>query len=120
MIGKQKIERMCRKAGMKPVRRANYEGAEIFIADGLSVAPHFNYRRFEVWPGEHAEKFPGGMYVTLWWVSRGEDKLDAGRPLFFDLFHNPEYANGSKQLARIKSAMSDARSFLDGRKRAAA
>lgn len=102
---------------MKPVRRGSFEGAEIFIADGLSLPPHEKHKRFEIYPGEHTEKFPGGMYVTLWWASRGEDQLDTGRPIFFDLLHNPEYSNGSKQLARINSAMNDAIDFLRRRKR---
>ena len=114
MIGKNKIERMCRNAGMKPVRRDNLEGVEVFIADGFSLPPHQNYRRFDIGPLD----FPKGMYVTLWWASKGDEKLDAGQPLFFDAFHNPEYANGSKKVARVNSAMAAAKSFLDSRKKA--
>ncbi len=111
---KNKIERICRTAGMKPVRRDSINGVEVFIADGFSLPPHRAYRRFGIGPME----FPKGMYATLWWVSQGEDKLDTGQPLFFDVFHDPQYANGSKQLARINSAMTEARTFLESRKRA--
>lgn len=114
MIGKSKIEDICRRAGMKPVKRDNIEGAEVFIADGFSMMPHTYYRRFGVEPHD----FPHGMYITLWWVSKGDENLDIGQPLFFDVMHNPEYANGSKQLARINSALATARDFLDRRKKA--
>jgi hypothetical protein len=111
---KNKIERICRAAGMKPVSRANIEGVEVFIADGFSLPPHRAYWRFNIEPME----FPKGMYVTLWWASKGDENLDTGQPLFFDVFHNPEYGNGSKQLARVNAAMKEAKSFLDRRKKA--
>lgn len=114
MQNKDTIERACRRAGMKPVHRASFEGAEIFIADGFSAQPAIIFGRFGIDPGE----FVGGCYATLWWVSRNEDKLDIGRPIFFELFHNPEFANGSKQVARINKALEDARSFLSSRKKA--
>ena len=115
MTGKSKIESICRQAGMRPVRRTTVEGAEVFIADGFSLPPHRAYRRFDIGPLE----FPRGMYVTLWWASKGDEKLDTGQPLFFDVFHNPEYANGSKQLARINAATNAARDFLSSRKKMA-
>lgn len=113
MIGKHKIERICRAAGMKPVTREKIDGVEIFIADGFSLMPHRHYRRFGVEPHE----FPQGMYVTLWWASKGDEKLDIGQPLFFDVMRNPEYANGSKQRARINAALKTAREFLTLRRR---
>lgn len=114
MIGKSKIESICRRAGMKPVKRDNIEGVEVFIADGFSMMPHTYYRRFGVGSGD----FPHGMYVTLWWASKGDEKLDIGQPLFFDVMHNPEYANGSKQRARINSALQTAREFIERRRKA--
>lgn len=114
MIGKQKIERMCRDAGMIPVKRGTVRGAELFIADGFSAPPHHNYRRF----GVEATDFPFGMFATLWWVSKGDEKLDTGQPLFFDAFHNPEYAKADKQRARINSAIKEADTFLQRRKKA--
>lgn len=113
MISKHGIERICRQAGMKPVRRGNINGAEVFIADGFSAPPHQHYRRFGIGP----EQFPGGMYVTLWWLSRGEDKLDIGQPLFFELLHDRQFSGGSKQLARINAAMKEAKTFLERRKK---
>lgn len=111
---KNKIESICRRAGMKPVRRETIDGVEVFIADGFSMMPHPYYRRFGVEPFE----FPQGMYVTLWWASKGDENLDIGQPLFFDVMHNPEYANGSKQLARINTAIKTAREFIAARRKA--
>lgn len=114
MIGKDKIERICRDAGMKPVKRDNIAGAEVFIADGFSLPPHQAYRRFGIGP----EQFPQGMYATLWWVSRQEDKLDVGSAVFFELFHDPQYTGADKQRGRINAALKDAMQFLVGRKKA--
>ncbi len=114
MIRKAKIERICRAAGMEPVKRGKIDGAEVFIADGVSLPPHNPYRRFGIGP----EQFPGGMFVTLWWVSRGEDKLDIGSTLYFELFHDPQYSRADKRRARIASAMNDAKEFLARRKEA--
>lgn len=113
MIGKDKIERICRDAGMTPAKRDNIEGAEVFIADGFSLPPHRAYRRFGIGP----KQFPTGMYATLWWVSRGEDKLDIGSALFFELLHDPQYSGADKKRGRINAALKDAKDFLDGRKR---
>lgn len=113
MIGKHRIERICRSAGMLPVKRGNIMGAEVFIADGFSSPPHFNYRRFGVDPTD----FPFGMFATLWWISKGDENLDTGQPMFFDAFHNPEYAKADKQRARINTAMQEAKTFLARRKK---
>lgn len=112
-MNKDKIERMCRAAGMKPVRRERISGAEVFIADGFSATPHVTYARFGVEPYE----FPGGCYATLWWLSRGEDKLDIGQPLFFELLHDSDQSHVGKRLARINAALKSARDFLAQRKR---
>lgn len=113
MISKNKIESMCRNAGMLPVKRGNIKGVEIFIADGFSPPPHIAYRRFGIEPTE----FPFGMFATLWWISKGDEKLDIGQPLFFDAFHDTGYSKEDKQRARINAAMKEARLFLDRRKR---
>jgi hypothetical protein len=114
MIGKQKIERMCRAAGMVPAKRETINGVEIFIADGFAAMPHTVFGRFGVEPGD----FPFGCFATLWWASKGDEKLDAGQPRFFAAFHDPEIGHGSKQRARINSAMQHAKAFLEARKKA--
>lgn len=111
-MDKHKIERICRQAGMRPETRANIDGAECFIADGFSMMPHNAYRRF----GVESTDFPNGMYVTLWWLSRGEDKLDIGQPLFFDVFHDGNLEG--KKRARINTALKEAKTFLERRKKA--
>lgn len=113
MIGKNAIERICRAAGMQPVKRASIQGAEVFIADGFSLPPHRAYRRF----GIEADQFPKGMYATLWWVSKGDEKLDIGQPLFFQAFHDPKNSLADKKMMRINSALKEARAFLGRRKK---
>lgn len=113
-MDKSKIERICRNSGMAPAKRETIDGAEVFIADGFSPPPHFNFRRFGVEPSE----FPFGMFVTLWWVSKGDEKLDVGQPLFFDAFHDKQYTGPDKRRARIATAVNEARSFLDRRRKA--
>lgn len=114
MIGKAKIESICRNAGMKPVRRETIRGVEVFVADGFSLMPHRNFWRFGIAPTE----FPNGMYATLWWASKGDEKLDTGQPLFFDAMHDPSLPVGSKQGARINSALQAAREYVERRRKA--
>ena len=110
---KRRIEAMCRNAGMRPESRTNIGGAEVFIADGFSAPPHFNYWRMGVEPTD----FPFGMYATMWWASKGDEKLDIGQPMFFDAFHNPEFSKDDKRRARVNAAMKEAQSFLQKRKK---
>lgn len=110
---KNKIESICRAGGMRPVKRDKFDGAEIFIADGFSEWPHQNYRRLGLGP----DVFIGGCYVTLWWVSKGEEDLDIGQPLFFERYHDGGYTETSKQLARINTANETAKAYLEKRKK---
>lgn len=112
-LTKQDIERICRNGCMEPAKRGKIDGAEVFIADGVSMPPHFIHRRFGIGP----EQFPAGMYVTLWWLARGEDKLDVGSFLYFELLHDPMLTSAGKKRARINAAMKDAKDFLASRKR---
>ncbi len=111
-MNKDIIEKICRNVGLKPERREQVRGAEIFVADGFSAPPHNDYRRFGIDPTD----FPFGCYVTLWWVSKGSEELDTGQPVFFDAFHNPEYDITTKKLARLNTAMREAKGFLERRK----
>lgn len=110
-MDKSKIERICGQAGMRAETREHYHDHDIFIADGLSMKPHAAYRKF----GLSATDDP--MYVTLWWVSRKEDQLDTGQPLFFKLDHNKEYDILTAKRARINRALLEARGFIDRRDR---
>lgn len=108
---KNSIERMCRDAGLRPEKRQRLHDQEVFIADGFSLMPHNAWRRF----GVDADEFKRGMYVTLWWLSKEEEKLDVGQPLFFDVTHNPELDVYSKKQARINSAIKTADEFISAR-----
>ena len=113
MIGKNRIETICRNAGMVPVARDKIDGAEVFIADGFSTPPHVKQRRWL-----EKNEFPWGCFVTLWWVSKGDEKLDTGQPIFFDAFHDSNMSLASKKIARINMAKQTALDFLRSRKRA--
>ena len=108
VITKNKMESMCRTAGLVPVARRTVDGREVFIADGKSATPERTFSKF----GVEANDFPGGCYATMYFVSRREDKLDIGHIMFFDLFHNPELAHEAKQQARINTAVDHAKALL--------
>ena len=108
----EQYEEIFRKAGVKPVDRQKLEGYDLYIGEGFSLMPHNNYRRFEVGP----QDFPHGVYIT-WWLLGHDGKIDTGRPIFFDVLHNPEYGSADKQQSRINSVVKDAKTFLMYRKR---
>lgn len=99
------MERMCRAAAMPPVHRTTVDGHEVFVADGFSLPPHFMHRHFGITPRD----FPHGCYATMWWAAKGEDQLDIGAPLYFDIAHDPSIPRESKQRARINAAVKHAR-----------
>lgn len=106
---KERIEAMCRRAGLKPAERRKVRDYDLMLADGLSLAPHRAWQRFGISPTE----FPRGCYVTFWWLMKGEDRLFVAGPLFFDIAHNPEYIDGvTKRRARLNRAAKDAETFV--------
>lgn len=110
-MDKDKIETICRRAGMKPEARTKYKDYEIFVADGFSLPPHRNFQRFGVEPLD----FSSGMYATLWWVSKKAEQLDTGQPLFFDAMHDREYDLATKKRGRVNAAIKEATAFLNQR-----
>lgn len=113
-MDKNRLERICREANMAPEHREHFRDYDIFIADGFSIAPHQAHRRFGIEP----DAFPNGMYATLWWVGRRNEKLDIGQALYFDYRHNPELDLTSKKQARINRAVREAKDFIRARARA--
>lgn len=109
---KDKIEKMCRAAGLKPERRSKIRGLDVLIADGFSLPPHINFRKF----GVAAKDFPEGCYVTFWWLMKGEDKMYVGCPLMFDANHDPQYDQSTRKLARINSALKHAGEIVENMK----
>ena len=109
-MNKEKMEQIFRNVGVKPVDRKRIGDFDVFLGDGFSLMPHNAYRKFGVEPAV----FPGGMYVTWWWLGKDE-KLYAGQPVFFDAKHNPELILSDKQTARINGAMKTAKQFLEMR-----
>lgn len=112
-MDKDKVENMCREAGMKPVKRSSLGGYDLLIAEGFSLPPHKAFRRF----GVEDRDFNSGCYVTMWWLMKGEDNMAYGHPLMFDVFHDPEYDPSSRKQMRVNSALDDARNFLEMKKK---
>ena len=100
-MSKDKIEAMCRKAGLIPQAKRTVKGREVCIADGFSLFPHIAFARAGVKLGE----FPSGAFVTMWWLGRQEGMFALGEPIFFDAFHDPHMEQGSKRQARINAAL---------------
>lgn len=109
-MDKDRMERIFAKGGVTPVERVHVRNYDIFLGEGFSLAPHRIYRKF----GVDATDFPSGMYVTWWWIGKDE-KLDTGRPLFFDVFHDPKLDPPSKKKARIAAAIADAKDHMQQR-----
>lgn len=105
---KEKIEKMCREAGLRPEKRHALKNFDVLISDGFSVPPHIKFRRFGVAPTD----FPFGCYVTFWWVMKGEDRLFVACPIMFDAFHDPQFDQATKKLARINAALQEAAGFV--------
>jgi hypothetical protein len=99
-MNKDDIERAFRAGGTAPTLREKMGEYDLFIADGFSRSPHLSFQRFGIEPDE----FPSGMYVTFWWLGRGE-KLHIGRPLFFDA---ADFDSMNKD-GRLNSARDDAK-----------
>lgn len=105
-VTKADMERICRAAAMPPVHRDKLaDGREIFVADGFSLPPHYMHRHFGITPSD----FPYGAYATMWWAATGDEQLEVGAPLYFDVAHDPSMPSGSKQKARINAAIKHAK-----------
>lgn len=111
-MNKERIETIFRNAGLKPEERITVQDYSVFLADGFSLPPHHKVARFGVDPND----FPRGCYVTFWWAGKDE-KLHAGRPLFFEAFHEREYDLETKKKARLQAALKDAAGHIDAWKR---
>lgn len=112
-LTKDSVERMFSKGGVHPEKRTTYRGFDVFIADGFAANPAVAFKRFGVEPGE----FSFGAYCTCWFVAKGEDFFEIGRPMIFDAFHDPDLDTQSKKLARVNRAWDEVKTFLDKRKR---
>jgi len=114
-VNKDKIEQIFRNAGLTPEARQSVKDYNVFLADGFSLPPHRRIARFGVGP----EDYPRGCYVTFWWAGRDE-RLHAGRPLFFDAHHERAYDFETRKKARLTAALKDAEGSIDAWKRNAA
>jgi hypothetical protein len=110
-MNKDRIETIFRQSGLVPELRKKLRDVDVYVGDGFSAPPHKNFRRFGIGPDDYTM----GMYVTFWWVSRKEEELDIGQPLFFEPFHDPDYSKEDRKQSRINRAVKTAEEFLKKR-----
>lgn len=106
---KDRIEKMCRRAGLVPAERREVQGFAVVVADGFTATPSRTFNKF----GIGKEDFPFGCYGTFWWALWGDDDAFViAYPLFFDAFHDPSIPKDDKQRARVNAAFENADEFL--------
>lgn len=108
-LNRVKIESVMNRAQLRlekrePLWAAMNERYELFIAAGESEPPHQRFRKF----GITKDEFPGGCFVTMAFIMKGEDKLVLGIPAFYEKNHNPELTEEGKKQARINRCRTDA------------
>lgn len=106
-LNKDRIEDMCRRAGLIPAGRRPMRGYDVLIADGESAPPHDAFRRF----GVEEDEFEDGCFVTFWWLLKDEF-LFVANPIFFEKDHDPWLDPASKKQARINRAMQTAEEWV--------
>lgn len=112
VLNKNRIEKLCRAAGMVPEARRSAHGHEVFVADGFSLWPHYKMRHFGLGP----DMFDGGCYITLWWIPQGEDKVLTGTALYCEPRHDPDYDLATRKQMRINAAVANAAEIVQGYK----
>lgn len=77
-MDKDQIEEKLRRGGTVPLLREPVGDYDLYISEGYSSPPHIGSQTLGIKPDE----FPGGMYVTFYWLGRDE-KLHFGSPSFY-------------------------------------
>jgi len=112
-MNKERLENWVRRVGMKPALKKTFRGGEIFVADGKADnrTKASLLKRGAINLGE----FPDGFYMTTWFYATGEDVVQCGPLLFFDVNHDKEqgWDDETKRRARINTAVAEARGFIE-------
>lgn len=98
---KEQVEDKLRRFGTTPLLRERMGDYDLYISEGHSSPPHFSAQRIGIKPDE----FPSGMFVTFYWLGKGE-KLHFGSPSFY-------CAVRTNQPQRIADVRSRAKTDLD-------
>lgn len=109
-MNRQRIEKICREAGLSQVHKDKMHGLDILLADGY-VSPR-NIGKFKKL-GVVEDEYPMGLYVTMWWALKPEKDLILAHHLEFDWNHDSQYGREDKQRGRINAAIKDARKSLE-------
>lgn len=107
-IDKDKIETMCRAAGLKPVERRTFDQIDVVVADGYVSQPHITFQKFNV----EKNDFPLGCYGTFWWALRADERMLVAYPMFFDALHDMNIPRPDRQAARVETAFQNAEAFI--------
>lgn len=105
------LERHLSFHGVRPEKKIDYEGMEIYLADS---GPHYDIKDKGFTAAER-DKFSLGYYLTVWGIGVG-GKPYGYLPMFFEALHDINISD--KKNARLKTAEKEAKSFItEGLKR---
>lgn len=94
---KNEVEDKLRRAGTVPCLRERMGDYDLYISEGHSRAPHLSAQRMGIKPDD----FPNGMFVTFYWLGKGE-KLHFGSPSFYDALSTTQPQRIADVKARAK------------------
>lgn len=93
--------------GAKLERKEVYRSQEIFLADG---GPHFDARKFKKLSKDE-QWMKQGYFVSCFAIQRG--KAFFGYPLYFEIGHDLNHNNPTRQQMRLNAALAHAKSIID-------
>lgn len=106
MSESNKLEKHFQLNGIKPEKKVDFKGFQIYLADS-GVHHDIKDRGFTL---DEMEKFSLGYYMTIWAIGVGE-KLFGYTPLFFECLHDVNIDD--RKSARLKSAEQQAKAFIN-------
>ena len=103
----QVLEKACRAAGLIPEDRGKLGRYELFLADGRSVKPEKDFRKFGIEKGD----YPLGAYVVMWALAKDGDVWIA-QPIFFEGLHDGSKPAAERKEMRLNRAIKTAEMFV--------
>lgn len=97
----EELERACQVAGLRPIKKEEYKGATIFLAETDL---------------ETNQEYPFGYFQTAWFVATKDAKgLEVGRALNFKRDHDSEqgWSEEERRNKRLKAAIEDAQNWIN-------
>lgn len=106
-----RFEDYLKKHDLKAVKRFDYKGVDVLIAEGGPF--YYEYPRND---DERQSKndFPTGFYETAYAIGLDDD-IKFFQPILFDRFHDIQnYSEPARRQLRINSAIKTAKNVIDG------